>query len=125
MVSSKNLVQRKEQLLTRPSFQLKVERSIRIRQVRRSILRTSIRDNECPFFLCVARARCKRAVICVVSRDFGVVQFTILKLKLHSNSNSSQKRHFFFFDEKQNKTNRRRRRREVGFVAIRTSRLER
>jgi hypothetical protein len=36
-----------------------------------------------------------------------------------------KKRHFFFFDEKQNKTNRRRRRREVGFVAIRTSRLER
>ena len=32
----------------------------------------------------MARARCKRAVICVVSRDFGVVQFTILKLKLHS-----------------------------------------
>ena len=31
----------------------------------------------------MARARCKRAVICVVSRDFGV-QFTILKLKLHA-----------------------------------------
>ena len=31
----------------------------------------------------MARARCKHAVICVVSRDFGV-RFTILKLKLHS-----------------------------------------
>ena len=35
------------------------------------------------FFVC-GDARCKHAVICVVSRDFGVVQFTILKLKLHS-----------------------------------------
>ena len=81
-----------------------------------------------PLFFCVARARCKHAVICVVSRDFGV-RFTILKLKLHSKKNvppNAQKRHFFFFDEKQNKTNRRRRRRrEVGFVAIHTSRLER
>ena len=30
----------------------------------------------------MARARCKHAVICVVSRDFGVVQFTILKCEI-------------------------------------------
>ena len=46
------------------------------------------------FFLCVVRARCKRAVICVVSRDFGVVQFTILKCEITFEI-PPKKRHFF------------------------------